>query len=276
MKKFLKENRLLISLTISLLLIGIFYILLKDTSIYSFHKYCPFAPLCTLTVAIKAHSLLYPFSYLFMALLFAVSLFWGRFFCAWGCPVGVLEDFLIKPFRKIFKRKKLSKYNKQIRIFSFVFRGLIIARIFVVPFFTNKYGFLNMCPIIRVGDFYFSQEISLAIFVLGFYVLGSLFIERFFCRFICPLGLIMGLFSKLGAKLFRKPPVLKLCKKTSKCSICTNHCPMHINLMDSKWEKTDFYIDDIDCIACYECNQSCPITKKQNQKATKKTDIKKD
>ena len=269
MKKFLKSNRLIISLIMSLILIGLFYFLLQDTSIYSFHKYCPFAPVCTFVSTIKAQTLLYPISFFFLALLLTISIFWGRFFCAWGCPVGVIEDLLIFPLKKL-KTRKLSKYNKQIRLFSFVFRGLILARVLVVPIFINKYGFINMCPVIRVGDFYFSQEISLAIFVLGFYILGSLFIERFFCRFICPLGLIMGLFSKLGSKFFRKPPVLKLCKKTSKCSICTNHCPMHIDLMSSNLEKTNFYIDDIDCIACYECNQSCPITKKQNQKTTKK------
>ena len=73
-------------------------------------------------------------------------------------------------------------------------------------------------------------------------VAGSIFLYRFFCRFLCPLGALYGLFNKislLGIKL-DKP-------KCTDCGMCQAKCKMDIR-----------HVGDTECISCGECISSCP------------------
>lgn len=70
----------------------------------------------------------------------------------------------------------------------------------------------------------------------------SLFLYRFFCKFICPLGAFYGLFNNysiLGIKIDKD--------KCIHCNKCINSC-----LMDVK------KVGDRECIECGECIKTCP------------------
>ena len=78
--------------------------------------------------------------------------------------------------------------------------------------------------------------------VLVAIVVGSIFMFRFFCRFVCPLGALYGLFNKislLGIKL-EKP-------KCTDCGACQAKCKMDIR-----------HVGDMECISCGECISACP------------------
>ena len=73
-------------------------------------------------------------------------------------------------------------------------------------------------------------------------VVASIFIFRMFCRFICPLGALYGLFNKIslfGVKVERS--------KCTDCNKCVSHCKLDI--------KT---VGDQECISCGECIDVCP------------------
>jgi ferredoxin len=78
--------------------------------------------------------------------------------------------------------------------------------------------------------------------LLVIFIVGAVFIYRFFCRFFCPLGAIYGLFNRiavLGIKL-EKP-------KCVDCGLCVGTCEMDIR-----------QVGDHECISCGKCVNVCP------------------
>ena len=74
------------------------------------------------------------------------------------------------------------------------------------------------------------------------FVVGSIFVFRLFCRFICPLGALYGLFNKFsffGVKLEQS--------KCTQCGLCISHCKMDIK-----------HVGDGECISCGDCMSVCP------------------
>ncbi|HEY8805705.1 MAG TPA: FMN-binding protein, partial [Clostridium sp.] len=83
--------------------------------------------------------------------------------------------------------------------------------------------------------------------LLAFITLGAIFIERFFCRYLCPLGAMFAIISKL-----RKIKIDKPTEKCGKCRICTNNCSMGINL----YKRSE--VSSGECINCLKCIEVCP------------------
>lgn len=78
-------------------------------------------------------------------------------------------------------------------------------------------------------------------------VLLNLISERFWCRYLCPLGGMLGLFSKFA--LFRRE-VSEDCKG---CAICEHACPT--GTIDP---EQSFTSDPAECTMCMECLEVCP------------------
>jgi polyferredoxin len=75
---------------------------------------------------------------------------------------------------------------------------------------------------------------------------SSLFVERPWCRYACPLGAASGLLGKLSpVYLTREAEACKTCK------ICTNACPMGLQIHSATT------ITSVDCIGCPECAGAC-------------------
>ena len=75
------------------------------------------------------------------------------------------------------------------------------------------------------------------------FIVASVFIFRFFCRFFCPLGAIYGLFNKLsilGVKVDKS--------KCNSCGACISHCKMDVK-----------EVGDHECIQCGECRSVCKL-----------------
>ena len=74
------------------------------------------------------------------------------------------------------------------------------------------------------------------------FIVGSVFIFRVFCRFVCPLGLLYGLFNRFsifGIKFDSG--------KCVDCGLCVSNCKMDIKR-----------VGDVECINCGECIGLCP------------------
>ena len=267
-KKFLPSKRRLIQLYAALLhnanlkgfKTGVIYqgpvknICTPGLNCYS----CPGAsgacPLGALQNGIAASGKTAPY-YVFGIIILYGFLF-GRWICGWLCPFGLFQDLLYK-----IKTPKLikSKFTRALSILKYVILVLFVVVIpliysfwdFPLPAFC-KYicpaGTLggailslltpardNMLPMLSV---LFNWKFCLAV---GF-VVASIFIYRFFCRFFCPLGALYGLFNKIslvGVKV-DKP-------KCIDCGRCVSHCKMDIKC-----------VGDRECINCGECISVCP------------------
>lgn len=83
-------------------------------------------------------------------------------------------------------------------------------------------------------------------------IILSLFIDRFFCRYLCPLGGVFSLISRL--RLFKIKKDNK-CIGCNKCNKCNKVCPMNIDVNN----KANNILDSSECINCFKCLNSCPM-----------------
>ena len=91
-----------------------------------------------------------------------------------------------------------------------------------------------------------SVVLSLGGVMLVLTIIGSIFIERFFCKYLCPLGAIFSLISRFRIFKIKKPAT-----SCGSCRGCTRNCPMALPLyrMDE--------VRDGECINCLRCSGAC-------------------
>ena len=78
-------------------------------------------------------------------------------------------------------------------------------------------------------------------------IIGSLFIERFFCKYLCPLGALFTLASRF--RVFRLKRDSSQC--SGRCRVCTRKCSMSIPLY--KYDS----VNSGECINCMKCSSAC-------------------
>ncbi|WBW95011.1 4Fe-4S binding protein [Oceanirhabdus sp. W0125-5] len=187
---------------------------------------------------------------LFMVLpLIGITLIFGRFFCGWLCAFGAINDFIYKISKKVLKvnikvNKKVDSTLKSIKYIYFL--GIVVFTWTLGNNFLSTYDPWSAYANIKYLPSSFINKPS-AFLILISTLIGAAFIERFFCRYLCPLGAIQSMISKLK--------ISNISKNTSicgKCTLCTKKCPMGINL------KGKESIISSECISCLNCVSNCP------------------
>lgn len=221
---------------------------------------CPLGILQNFFISIRIISwqvLIGSFFYI-MSFFLLFGLLLGRFICGWLCPFGFFQDLLYKiPF---LKRKIIFPFQLQ-RSFKFLFLSFFVI---ILPFLlTNElgYGILwfckYLCPAGTIEAGYLNLLLQPSLFsLIGFvfylktFILIGLLILclvdlRFFCKNICPLGLIYGVFNKIGIfKLSFNKENCNLCK------VCEKVCPTDLSIPEE--------LNSIECIRCLNCLKVCP------------------
>lgn len=167
-----------------------------------------------------------------VALLTVLTIFFGRIFCGWFCVLGALNDVLNFIAFKIFKKRITIKKSMDSKLKYIKYAVLICMLVMVWSYGADNAGILKT-PLGRV--------------LIIIFFAGMMFIERFFCRFICPLGAVQALLSFLKLSHIHKDV-----EKCGNCSLCSVSCPMKVDL--DKKQK----IKDRECIVCLECINVCP------------------
>lgn len=219
---------------------------------------CPAAsascPLGALQNALGSSNARLPY-YMFGILLLFGILF-GRWICGFLCPFGLIQDLLYK-----FKTPKIKK-GIITRMLSYLKYVILVVFVILLPLIYAGQSFpmpgfcKYICPsgtLLGAGGLLSNEANSNMFQMLGplftwkfclliGIIIATVFIYRAFCRFLCPLGAIYGLFNRisiLGIKL-EKP-------KCTHCGLCTGTCKMDIR-----------HVGDHECISCGECITVCP------------------
>ena len=177
----------------------------------------------------------------------------GRFFCGFLCSFGAMGDMLWFLSQKTikFKFKIKESTDRWLKRLKYVVLAAIILGIWT----WNPVNIDSMASPWTVFGIYSrisgwtSLEYLLSIggALLFLIIIGSFFIERFFCRYLCPLGAVFAITSR-----FRIFHIIKKRNQCGACRICTNKCSMGIPL---------FRYDTVtsgECINCFECTVHCP------------------
>lgn len=181
--------------------------------------------------------------------LIPLTIIFGRFFCGWMCAFGTFNDILYAISKRAFKIKfKVSKeLDSILKYLKFVILAFIIAAIWTTgaSIFEGSSpwdAFAQLTDPLEAVKTYTIGSIILALIIIG-----ALFIERFFCRYLCPLGAIFAISSKIRIFDISKPR-----DKCGSCRICTNNCAMGISLYEVDRVKSG------ECINCLKCVSVCP------------------
>ena len=192
---------------------------------------------------------------------------WGRgVFCGWLCPFGALQEIIanIGKFLKIKQIKIPEKYNKNSLNIKYIILLTLFITCFIAPNFLNLGSEIE--PFKTAISMKFNREWYYVIYAILLLAVG-LFIERFFCRFICPLGAFMAIGGKL--RIFNS--FLKRRNECgSPCKLCSNECPIDAIEKNGKINMNEcFYC--LDCQSLYHNDHKCPplvIVRKKNAKIT--------
>lgn len=188
-----------------------------------------------------------------------ITVLMGRFFCGYICSFGAMADLFWYISQKIHKKRytlnqHLDQILKKLKYLVLLFIVVFIWTLGFASFSStaNPWNIFGMFA--SIGSW---PSVSY-LFTIGgalmlLFIIGSIFIERFFCRYLCPLGAVFSLLSL--ARVFR---IKKPRKNCGPCTLCTSKCSMGISL-----KKTD-QINSGECINCFQCISVCP---KQNAKA---------
>lgn len=178
-----------------------------------------------------------------------ITILLGRFFCGWFCAFGLFNDIIYMISSKLFKIK--FKINREVDSVLKYLKYVILLFIIYFAWVKGSRIFDSASPwnaFAQFGDF--SQGLSkysIGFIALALIAIGSAFVERFFCRYLCPLGAVFTLVSR-----FRLFNIDKPTDHCGKCRMCTNNCSMGIELY--KVQR----VESGECINCFKCVEACP------------------
>lgn len=201
----------------------------------------------------------YKFAFYVVGFLMIIGALLGRFVCGWLCPFGLIQDLLYKiPLIKKLKKlpgDRVLKWLKYIILVVFV----ILLPLFVVdiigqgkPWFCEYIcpsGTLSAgIPLVLLNEGLRAVVGWLYIwklFILAALLFLSILVYRPFCRYLCPLGAIYGLFNPVSLYRYQVDQA-----KCTKCGACQKACKLDIKV----YEKPN----SLECIRCGDCKKACP------------------
>ena len=124
------------------------------------------------------------------------SIFFGRVFCGWVCPMGAVQEFLYR----IHVPGRISpsgRIHRKLRYMSHVMLFGIIALTLL-----NRFGTIDLswrAPFCQIDPFHtmFTLFLSGSLVIAGATIILAIFVRRFFCRYLCFYGAALSLCAKL-------------------------------------------------------------------------------
>ena len=146
---------------------------------------------------------------LFFLLPVVFALIFGRVFCSGVCPIGALQELV---------NVRNGKMNKAVEAVLGLLPWLYL--ILTILFAATRSQFLICRFDPFIGIFRLGGDMGLLVFGIVLLVI-SVFTGRPFCRFLCPYGALLSLFSAVSV---RKIEITQ--KKCINCALCHNACPV--------------------------------------------------
>ncbi len=189
-------------------------------------------------------------------------LFWGRgVFCGWLCPFGALQELTNAAARRLGVPQVPVAHAIHERLW--ILKYTLFVAILAVSFYSMEYALIlaEAEPFKTAISMQMMRAWPFVAFVIVLLAAG-LFIERFYCRYLCPLGAGLAIPAKL--KIFdwlhRRPQ----CGR--ECRLCETKCT--VGAIDPLGR-----INPNECVLCLRCQvvmndkNTCPVLKRRQRQA---------
>ncbi len=246
-----------------------------------FLRFSPLIPLFNFIADLKILLLFWP-----ALIILGLTIFFGRFFCGWICPLGTSIDItshaLKSPDNKVSKRWQSWRPLKFVLLLTLIVLAIfsinawgyfdpisIFTRAMTVTIYPlatlvteavligiSRVSFLE-APAMAVYDGFkslimpesqaFTQEVLWITLFFGVILGLEKLSRRFWCRNLCPAGALLGFLSQFR---FYERLVSKTCPS---CGKCNTECKMNAIPEDNVMETSK-----VECIECFNCGETCP------------------
>ncbi len=186
--------------------------------------------------------LLDPLIFLLWGFVAVAMLFWGRgVFCGWLCPFGALQELLNEGARRLRIPQIDIPWALHERLW--IIKYLVFLAIFALSLNDMKTAFLaaEAEPFKTVVALHFQRDWPFVLFAVALLAAG-LFVRRFYCRYLCPLGAALAIPARIRMFewLKRRPQCGRECRQ------CAVHCPVGAIAPSGA-------ISPNECIYCLNC-----------------------
>lgn len=194
-----------------------------------------------------------PLIFLLWAAGAAALLFWGRGpFCGWLCPFGALQELTNNLAKKLGVPQVKLPWGLHERLWPVKY--IIFLGLFGVSFYSTALAeqLSEIEPFKTAIILKFARQWPFVLFAF-FLLVAGLFVERFYCRYLCPLGAALAIPGRI--RMFEWLKRWPECG--SPCQRCSKECPVQAIHPEGQ-------INVNECIYCMHCqelyqdDQRCP------------------
>ena len=189
--------------------------------------------------------------FIFLAIIIA-SVVLKKSFCSWLCPIGTLSESLWLLGEKIF--------GKNIHLPRWLDYPLRSLKYLLLSFFVWAIAGMDVpamaafidSPYNKIADvkmfLFFANISTFALWTIIVFMMLSVVVKNFWCRFLCPYGALLGIVGWLSP--------LKITREKSTCidcNLCTEACLANIKVHTAGRIWSD------ECTSCMRCVEVCPV-----------------
>jgi polyferredoxin len=189
---------------------------------------------------------------LFLLLAFlGISFLFRKSFCSWLCPIGTISEYLWRAGRRIFRRNfQIPRWlDIPLRGLKYLLLGFFVWAVVemsveaISGFMHSPFGIIAD---VKMLDFFRFLSLT-GLIVIAILAVASLFIQNFWCRYLCPYGALLGLTSFLGPLRIRREP-----EACINCAKCAKACPSLLPV------DRLVIVRSAECTGCLACVSVCP------------------
>jgi len=215
---------------------------------------CPFGGIETLWSLFSGGTLVKQIavsSLILLATVVALALVFRRAFCGQICPLGAMQELAGKLGAVLRRGKKRLTVPASVDRYARYLKYVVLA---VFTIWTWQAAALVIRPYdpwvawmhLTSAEVFASFSIGLGVLVAS--LIGSVVYDRFFCKYLCPMGGALGLISRLSVFKVRRNADTCI-----DCGKCDKACPMNVSVSNVET------VESAECINCNQCVNACPV-----------------
>ncbi len=194
---------------------------------------------------------LHPAAMYLLLVFVAVSFLFRKAFCSWLCPIGTISEYLWRAGQKVFRRNfQIWRWlDIPLRGLKYLLLGFFVWAVSsmsahaIAGFMGSDYGLIADVKMLN----FFRYMGETGAIVLTILVVASVFVQNFWCRYLCPYGALLGLASLFSPLRIRRGP-----ETCIDCAKCAKACPSALPVDEL------ITIKSAECTGCLQCVAVCP------------------